>query len=78
MTGKDALTALVEEGFFIRRDDGVCYAFRCPRGGRELDRFVDLVRTLGAYSVKLDDENIAPIGITRGGEPDSLMFKVQS
>lgn len=76
MTGEAALKELVESGWFKRRADGWCYAVRVPARA-DLDRFVSLVKTIGAYSVGIDGKP-APIQVTRGGDSaDGLFWKVR-
>ena len=39
-----------------------------------MERFIYLIKTLGAYSVKLSDEREAPIAVTRGGIAQMACF----
>jgi hypothetical protein len=74
LTGEDALSELVEEGWFTKREDGWCRMTKLP-SKKEMHRFIYLIKTLGAYSVGLNGE-FPPIQVTRGGGPDELLWKV--
>lgn len=73
MTGKDALRELVENGWFARRADGVCYAVR-PPSKKHLGHYVALVAKLGQYAVPLSGGR-APIEVTSGSPETGPMFK---
>lgn len=75
LTGAQALDELIENGWFTRRADGWCYYAQRP-AAIEMERFIYLIKTLGAYSVGIDGQ-FAPIKVTRGGDSaDGLLWKV--
>ena len=74
MTGKAALDELVENGWFSLRSDGWYFVSRAPAKS-DIERYVYLIHKLGAYTVPLNGKE-APIRVTRGDGPDSLIWKV--
>jgi len=72
MTYKDAAEFLVSEGYFKMREDGWFYAEKPPKKG-DLDYYVLALHQLSAWSTG----NNPPVRVTRGGDPYSLMWKLE-
>ena len=74
MTAKWVLNELVSEGWFQKGDNGWHRAVAAPSTFRGLERFVYLVKALGAYSVSLRGTP-APVEVQTGTGVDGLMFR---
>ncbi len=76
MIAERILNELVSEGWFQKGDNGWHRAVAAPSTIRGLERFVYLVKALGANSVSLRGIP-APVEVQTGTGVDGLVFRVQ-
>ncbi len=76
MTAERVLNELIADGWFQKGDDGWYRAVAAPSTFRDLERFVYLVRALGAHSVSLKGIP-APIEVQPGSGIYGLVFRAR-